>query len=56
MKTVKVYLQDGYHYTTQMNSKCTDEEIQQYFYHGAIVNIGNITDELKKVDRIEITE
>ena len=56
MKTVKVYLQDGYHYTTQVNSKFTNEEIKEYFHHGAIVNIGSVTDDLKKVDRIEITE
>lgn len=55
MKTVKVYLQDGYHYTTQVTNKCADEEIKQYYSHGAIVNIGNVTDELKKVYRIEIS-
>lgn len=54
MKTVKVYLEDGYHYTTKVADKCTNEEIEQYFHHGAIVNVGSVTDGLKKVDRIEI--
>lgn len=49
MKTVKVYLQDGYHYTTKVANKCTDEEIQSRLGYGAMIGT-----EWKQVERIEI--
>lgn len=49
MKTVKVYLEGGYHYTTKVADKCSNEEIQSQLGYGAMIGT-----EWKQVDRIEI--
>ena len=51
MTTVKVYLENGDSFVTKING--TPEDARKY-YDGATLNMGTETDDLQKVEKIEI--
>lgn len=51
MTTVKVYLANGDSFVTKING--TPEDAHKY-YDGATLNMGTDTDDLQKVEKIEI--
>ena len=54
--TVKIFFENPkYNYATSMNGNCSDKEIRQYFRVGMSLNVGNVTDDIQVIKRIEIT-
>lgn len=51
MITVKVHLENGDSFVTRING--TPEDAHKY-YDGATLNMGTVSDDLQKVEKIEI--
>jgi len=54
LRSVRVTYSDDSQITTSMNSMLSDSEIHEYFSVGKVFNIGNVSDNLQKVERCEI--
>jgi hypothetical protein len=54
LRAVKVHFANGDTISTSMAAHLTDEQIRDYYRIGSVFNIGNVTDNMQKVTKLEI--
>jgi len=54
LRAVKVHFTNGDTISSSMAAHLTDEQILDYYKIGSLFNIGNVTDNMQKVTKVEI--